>query len=171
MIGKVAGTADCMIMTKVVAGDMISVGGMAGKSMPAKSVSGEAVGTKSVSHMDRTMGSKAMEAVEAAAPARMEASAKSMEATTASAKSMEPTATAKSMPTASAKSMPTASPATAATPSACKRRDVRHDAKRGHRNARRQNAYCSFAHSAIPIRSSKTVGVAARASLHRSRLI
>lgn len=160
MIGKVAGTADCMIMTKVVAGDMISVGGMASKSMPAKSVSGEAVGTKSVSHMDRTMGSKAMEAVEAAAPARMEASAKSMEATTASAKSMEPTATAKSMPTASA-----------ATPSACKRRDVRHDAKRGHRNARRQNAYCSFAHSAIPIRSSKTVGVAARASLHRSRLI
>jgi hypothetical protein len=68
----------------------------------------------------------------------------------APAKSMEPTASAKSVPTASAKSMPTTSPA---TPSACKRRDVSHDAKRAYRNARRQNAYCSFAHSAIPIRS------------------
>jgi hypothetical protein len=121
MISKVAGMADCMMMTKVVAGEMISVDGMARKSMPAKSVSGEA------------MGSKTMEAVEAAP-----------------AKSMEPTASAKSVPTASAKSMPTTSPA---TPSACKRRDVRHDAKRAYRNARRQNAYCSFAHSAIPIRS------------------
>jgi hypothetical protein len=130
MISKVAGVADCMIMTNVVADEMISMDGMARKSMPAKSVSGEA------------MGSKATEAVEAAP-------AKSMKPT-ASAKSMEPTASAKSMPTASAKSMPTAS---AATPSACKRRDVRHDAKRDHRNARRQNAYCSFAHSAIPIRS------------------
>jgi hypothetical protein len=134
MIGKVASIADRMIVTKVVGGEMISVDGMARKSTPAKSVSGEAVRTKSVTHMDRTMGSKAMKAVEAAP-----------------AKSMEPTASAKSMePTASAKSMPTAS---AATPSACKRRDVRHDAKRDHRNARRQNAYCSFAHSAIPIRS------------------
>jgi hypothetical protein len=135
MIGQVAG------MTKVVAGEMISVDGMACKSMPAKSVSGEAVRTKSMTHMDRTMGCKAMEAVE-----------------TAPAKSMKPTASAKSMPTASAKSMPTASAksmpaASAATSSACKRRDVRHDAKRGHRNAHRQNAYCSFAHSAIPIRS------------------
>jgi hypothetical protein len=115
--------------------------------MPAKSVSGEAV-----TDMARTMGSEAMKAVEAA-PAHMEASAKSMEPTT-SAKSM-PTASAKSMPTASA----TMSTASAATPSACKRRDVRHNAKRGHRNARRQNAYCSFAHSAIPTSSSKTVGV------------
>jgi hypothetical protein len=131
MISKVAGVADCMIMTNVVADEMISMDGMARKSMPAKSVSGEA------------MGSKATEAVEAAP-------AKSMKPT-ASAKSMEPTASAKSMePTASAKSMPTTSPA---TPSACKRRDVRHDAKRAYRNARRQNAYCSFAHSAIPIRS------------------
>ena len=132
---------------KVVAGEMISVDGVARKSMPVKSVSGEAVRTESVTHMDRTMGSKAMKAVEAA-PAKRR--------TEASAKSMEATASAKSMPAASAKSMPTAS---AATPSACKRRDVRHDAKRAHRNARRQNAYCSFAHSAIPTRSSKTVGV------------
>ena len=136
---------------KVVAGEMISVDGVARKSMPVKSVSGEAVRSESVTHMDRTMGSKAMKAVEAApAKRRTEASAKSMKPA-ASAKSMEATASAKSMPTASAKSMPTAS---AATPSACKRRDVRHNAKRGHRNARRQNAYCSFAHSAILTRSS-----------------
>ena len=135
---------------KVVAGEMISMDGVARKSMPVKSVSGEAVRTESVTHMDRTMGSKAMEAVEAApAKRRTEASAKSMKPA-ASAKSMEATASAKSMPTASA-----------ATPSACKRRDVRHDAKRAHRNTRRQNAYCSFAHSAIPTRSSKTVGVGA----------
>jgi hypothetical protein len=65
---------------------------------------------------------------------------------------MEPTAPAKSMkPAASTESMePTP---TAKTPSGeC--RAVCHDAKRANRNARRQNAYCSFAHSAILTRSS-----------------
>ena len=36
-------------------------------------------------------------------------------------------------------------------------RDVRHDAKRAHRNAYRQNTYCFLLHDAFPNRSSKTV--------------
>ena len=62
MIGKVAGIADCMIVAKVVVGEMIPVDGMACKSMRAKSVGGEAVRTKRVTHMDRTVGGEAMEA-------------------------------------------------------------------------------------------------------------
>jgi hypothetical protein len=54
-----------------------------------------------------------------------------------------------------------AMPATASTPTAmpgdC--RDVRHDAKRAHRNARCQNAYRSLLHGTFPTGSSKTVGV------------
>jgi hypothetical protein len=93
------------------------------------------------------------------------------------AKSMEPTASA--MPTtpaaptvksgkttaAAVKSTTSTAPAvkpTASTPTArpgdC--RDVRHDAKRAHRNACRQNAYRSFLHGTIPSRSSKAVAVA-----------
>ena len=64
--------------------------------------------------------------------------AKSMEPT--SAKSMKPTAT-----TASAKSM---KPAATTRPGDGS--DVRHHAKRAHRNARCQNAYCFLLHDALP---------------------
>jgi hypothetical protein len=141
VIGKVAGIADCMIVTKVVAGETISVDGMARKSMCAKSVSGETVRAKGVTHMDRTMGSEAMEAVEATpAKRRMKAPAKSMEPP-ASPKSMKPAPAAKSV----------------ATTSKCI--NFRRDAERADRNARRQNTYCPFADSAILTHSCKTVGV------------
>ena len=81
---------------------------------------------------------------------------------TMGSKSMVPTASA--MPaTTTAPTVKSAASATASTPSAmpgdC--RDVRHDAKRAHRYACRQNAYRSLRHGAFPTRSSKAVGVAA----------
>ena len=137
VIGKVAGIADCMIVTKVVAGETISVDGMARKSMCAKSVSGETVRAKGVTHMDRNMGSEAMGAVEAApAKRRMKAPAKSM----------KPPASTKSMKAAapSPKSMkPAPAAKSVATTSNCI--NFRRDAKRADRNARRQNTYCPIA--------------------------
>jgi hypothetical protein len=59
---------------------------------------------------------------------------------------------------------------TASTPTAmpgdC--RDVRHDAKRAHRNACRQNAYRSLLHGTLLTRSSEAIGVAARATTART---
>jgi hypothetical protein len=64
VIGKV-------IVREVVAGEMIPVDAVARKSMRAKSVPGKSMRAKSVTHVDRTVTSKAMEAMEA-----MEASAR-----------------------------------------------------------------------------------------------
>ena len=84
MICKVAGITDCMIVTKVVAGEMIPVDAVARKSMRAKSVPGKSMRAKSVTHVDRTVTSKAMEAMEASA--RVKAAAAHVEAVAAKMK-------------------------------------------------------------------------------------
>ena len=71
MIGKV-------IVREVVAGEMIPVDAVARKSMRAKSVPGKSMRAKSVTHVDRTVTSKAMEAMEASA--RVKAAAAKMKA-------------------------------------------------------------------------------------------
>ena len=81
----------------------------------------------------------------------MVATASAMPAATSAVKRSKPTAPAV---------VATAATPTAMPPSDC--RDVRHDAKRAHRNACRQNAYRSLLHGTFPTRSSKAVGVAAR---------
>ena len=100
----------------------------------------------------------------------MVATASAMPAATSAVKRSKPTAPAVIATASTPTAMPTAPtsatmPATASTPTAmppsdC--RDVRHDAKRAHRNACRQNAYRSLLHGTFPTRSSKAVGVAAR---------
>ena len=123
MIGKVAGIADCTIVTKVVAGEMIPVD-VARKSMPAKSVSGEAMRAESATHVDRTVGGKAMEAASVkAAKRRMEAAAH-MKTTAAWMKAAATAAKVK------------------AAFGHC--RDVRREAERTHRNAGRKNCYRSL---------------------------
>ena len=72
MIGKV-------IVREVVAGEMIPVDAVARKSMRAKSVPGKSMRAKSVTHVDRTVTSKAMEAMGASA-AHVEAAAAKMKA-------------------------------------------------------------------------------------------
>ena len=68
MIGKV-------IVREVVAGEMIPADAVARKSMRAKSVPGKSMRAKSVTHVDRTVTSKAMEA-----SARVKAAAAKMNA-------------------------------------------------------------------------------------------
>jgi hypothetical protein len=83
---------------------------------------------------------------------------------TMGSKSMVPTASA--MPaTTTAPTVKSAASTPTAMPGDC--RDVRHDAKRAHRDARRQNAYRSLLHGTFPTRTSKVVGAAARATTAR----
>jgi len=77
-------------------------------------------------------------------------------------------ATTGSKTTKSAASASTPVPAAAtssAMPGDCG--GIRDDAKRAHRDACRQNAYRSLLHGTFPTRSSKAVGVAARATTAR----
>jgi hypothetical protein len=94
--------------------------------------------------------------------------ASAMPAATSAANSMEPTGSAMkpSKPTAatvkpSAATTSAVKPSASATPSG-KCGDFRHDAKRAHCNARRQNSYHSLLHGAFPTRSSKFVAARAR---------
>jgi hypothetical protein len=84
---------------------------------------------------------------------------------------MEPTAaTASTVKAAASASTVKAAAASTVTSSviAGDCRDVRHDAKRAHRNACRQNAYRSLLHGTFPTESTKAVGVAARATTPRT---
>jgi hypothetical protein len=75
VIGEVIalGVADLMmreifVATDIMAGEMMGAVArvvMARKSMPVKRVSGKSVRAKSAAHMDRTVGSEAMEAAKA----------------------------------------------------------------------------------------------------------
>lgn len=67
-------------------------------------------------------------------------------------KSMEPTASAvkSSKPTTMKPTAPAVKPTAAAEAPSGKCRDVRHDAKRTHRYARRQNSYHSLLHGTFP---------------------
>jgi hypothetical protein len=89
-----------------------------------------------------------------------------MPATASTVKSSSKPATAV---TTAPTSATTATSASVAAPGDC--RSVRNDAKRANRNACRQNAYRSLRHGTLPIRNSKAVGVAARATTAGPRLI
>ncbi len=77
-------------------------------------------------------------------------------------------ATAMTTTTVTTTAMAAATTAMAAATPMGECRDVRHDAKRAHRNAYRQNSYRFLPHGAFPTRSSKIVGVAARAATART---
>jgi hypothetical protein len=84
---------------------------------------------------------------------------KSMKPTTSAMPSAAPATVECSKPTAPAVKATAATPAAmsaaaTSTPMSCECRDVRHEAKRAHRNTRRQNAYCLLLHDAFP--SSKS---------------
>ena len=80
--------------------------------------------------------------------------------------SSKPTAPAVKSTASAVKSTASTSASAFAAPGDC--RSVRDDAKRANRNACRQNAYRSLRHGTLPIRNSKAVGVAARATTART---
>jgi hypothetical protein len=165
-------TGHCVIVTEIMRSELMTAAahGVTSKSVcVSPAVSAQCMATPPMTHVGHaTTGGKSM---------------KPTASTVNAAKSMEPTASA--MPTtpaaptvksgkttaAAVKSTTSTAPAvkpTASTPRPGDCRDVRHDAKRAHRKACRQNAYRSFLHGTIPSRSSKAVAVAARATATRT---
>ena len=122
-------TGHCVIVTEIMGGE---VSAAATHRVTSKSVCVHGVSRKAMSAQRMAVAGKPMKP----------AAAESM-----GSKPVKSTASSKPMSAPAAKSMTTA---TTATPSG-KCRDVRHDAKRAHRNARRQNSYRSLLHGAFPI--------------------
>lgn len=129
MVRKIFMVPEIMTGDVVAAVDGVARKMMARDSMPVKRVSGESVRAKRMTHMDRTMGREAMEAVEAAKA--MHAPERRMESTAAH--------------------METASASSAAEVKAALRHrwGIRGKAQRTDRNAGRQNRYRSF-HGRFP---------------------
>jgi hypothetical protein len=154
-------TVEISVTIEIVASEVMTAGahGVASKSMSMKgvsrrqAVSAQRMTTPTMTHVrPATMGGKPMKPAASA----VKSSASAVKA----GKSMEPTAAASTVKatasTSTVKAAATASTVTttsSVTAGDC--RDVRHEAKRAHRDARCQNAYCFPLHVAFPNRSPK----------------
>jgi hypothetical protein len=154
----------CVIVTEIMGSELMTAAahGVTSKSACMQGVSrmsAQCVATPPMTNVGQaTMGSKPMVPTASAMPAA-----------TPTVKPSKPTATAVPATTSTAPAVKATASTSTPTPFG-KCRDIRHGAKRAHRNARGQNAYRSLLHGTFPTRRSKSsVRLHARAP-HRSHL-